>query len=178
MTKLLALALLFSFTGAAQQYTKNGELMLPKDYRQWVYLASGLGMSYSNAPIADPNFENVFVNPAAYKAFMRTGTWPDKTMLMLEVRVSGTHPSNKDGRFQAGIFGYEVHVKDASRGGWQFYPIRKDAQVSGKPFPKSATCFACHEKNGATDTTFVQFYPTLIDTAKKMGTYKEVADVQ
>ena len=30
-------------------------------------------------------------------------------------------------------------------------------------------CYSCHEQNGAVDTTFVQFYPTLIDAAKKIG---------
>jgi hypothetical protein len=153
-------------------------LVLPKDYRQWVFLSSGLGMSYSNAPVSDPRFDNVFVSPTALKAFMKTGTWPDKTVLLLEIRTSGSHASNKDGRFQTDLVGFEAHVKDASKGGWQFYPIKKDAEVSGKPFPKTAACFACHEKNGAVDTTFVQFYPTLIDTAKKMGTYKDSGDVQ
>ena len=31
-------------------------------------------------------FDNVFVNPASYQAFLKTGTWPDKTELVLEVR--------------------------------------------------------------------------------------------
>ena len=28
-------------------------------------------------------------------------------------------------------------------------------------------CYSCHEQHGAVDTTFVQFYPTLIDAAKQ-----------
>ena len=40
-------------------------------------------------------------------------------------------------------------------------------------FPKTADCYSCHQKNGATDTTFVQFYPTLIETAKKNRNFKE-----
>ncbi|HYU45886.1 MAG TPA: cytochrome P460, partial [Terriglobales bacterium] len=28
----------------------------------------------------------------------------------------------------------------------------------------------CHEQHGAVDTTFVQFYPTLLEIAKKKGT--------
>jgi hypothetical protein len=103
--------------------------------------------------------------------------WPDKTILVLEVRGSGSHASNKDGRFQTNLIVHEVHVKDASRGGWAFYAIPKDAP-SGKIIPKTMNCYACHEKNGATDTTFMQFYPTLIDTAKKFGTFKDPGDVQ
>jgi len=63
-------------------------------------------------------------------------------------------------------------VKDAARGGWAFYGFH-DNPDKGKLFPKTAECYSCHEKNGATDTTFVQFYPTLIETAKKNGHYKE-----
>ena len=31
-------------------------------------------------------------------------------------------------------------------------------------------CYSCHEQHGAVDTTFVQFYPTLIELAKQKGT--------
>jgi cytochrome c553 len=67
--------------------------------------------------------------------------------------------------------GFEFHVKDASHGGWQFYFIPKD-KPSAKAFPATAACFTCHAQNGAADTTFVQYYPTLIEAAKKNGTYK------
>ena len=60
------------------QYTSDGQLRMPENYREWIFLSSGLGMSYSGgAAPANPNFDNVFVTPQAYKAFMATGTWPD-----------------------------------------------------------------------------------------------------
>ena len=49
----------------------------------------------------------------------------------------------------------------------------ENAARTGKQFPKSAACYSCHEEQAATDNTFVQFYPTLIETAKQHGTYKE-----
>jgi len=30
------------------QFTPDGQLFLPKDYREWVYLSSGLGMTYGH----------------------------------------------------------------------------------------------------------------------------------
>jgi len=71
------------------RYTADGQLTRPENYREWIYLSSGLGMSYGpNASTnpENPNFDNVFVTPAAYKSFQATGTWPDKTMFVLEVR--------------------------------------------------------------------------------------------
>jgi hypothetical protein len=181
MKNLIALTLLCAAVGAAQQYTPqyttSGELLMPKDYREWVFLTSGLGMTYSSGPAQrNPTFGNVWVNPAAHRGFLKTGMWPDKTVMLIENRASDSKASiNKDGRFQTSLEGFEVHVKDAARGGWAFYFIAKDAP-SGKLFPKTANCYSCHEKSGSTDTTFVQFYPTLIETAKKKGTYKETGE--
>ena len=46
-------------------------------------------------------FDNVFVNPAAYHAFVKTGTWPDHTMLVLEGRdARGKGSINQSGNYQ------------------------------------------------------------------------------
>lgn len=162
----------------APRYSKDGKLLLPADYREWIFLSSGIGMRYSTDGAASPNppFDNVFVNPEAYRAFLKTGTWPDKTVLVLEVRLSASQVSiNKDGRVQTTAGGVaEAHVKDASRGGWAFYEFPRGAK-QGDLLPKDRDCYSCHAKNGAVDTTFVQFYPTLIDPAKAKGTFHQGA---
>jgi len=164
-------------TSSAQTpaYTGDGGgLLFPGNYREWVYLTSGVDMSYSpNATAMDHSmFDNVFVNPDAYKAFLQTGTWPDKTILVLEVRVAGTKASiNKSGHYQTSeLMGREVHVKDESRfpGKWAFFGF--DGDGPGKQVPKEAACYSCHEQHAAVDTTFVQFYPTLLELAKTKGT--------
>ncbi len=169
---------LLAQTGGSIQYTKDGSLTLPKNYREWIFLSSGINMTYGpNAGnAANPRFENVFVNPEAYRAFLKDGTWPDKTTLILEIRGSDSKVSiNKDGRVQTNITAMEAHVKDAARGGWTFYGFQNGAQ-QGTPIPRSADCYSCHEQNGAVDSTFVQFYPTLIDIAKAHGTLKTTAE--
>jgi hypothetical protein len=35
--------------------------------------------------------------------------------------------------------------------------------------PTSADCYSCHADHGAVDTTFVQFYPTLLPIARSKG---------
>lgn len=170
--RLFTFLLILTGSAWAQQYTAQGELRLPSDYREWIYLSTGLGMNYSETPSAHPNFDNVFVNPAAYKAFLKTGAWPDKTVFVMELRVAEDDPASKGGKFQSKGAGWEAHVKDASHGGWAFYDIQAGA-ASGKAFPKTAACYTCHEKNAAVDTTFVQYYPTLIDTAVKNGTFRK-----
>jgi hypothetical protein len=155
-------------------YTAEGRLLFPASYREWIYLTSGVDMSYSpNGMGMDHSmFDNVFVNPDAYKSFLQTGTWPDKTMLVLEVRTAGTKASiNKSGHYQTSeLMGREVHVKDEARfaGKWAFFGFDEDGPA--KQVPKEAACYSCHEGHAAVDTTFVQFYPTLIELAKKKGT--------
>jgi cytochrome P460 len=158
------------------QYDKEGRMLFPKDYRGWTFLTSGLGMTYGPVATADsagnPRFDNVFVNPAAYRSFLESGTWPDQTVMILEIRGSDSKASiNRGGHFQTGVVTIEAHVKDTARGGWAFYGFPNGATES-KMIPHTADCYSCHEQNGAVDTTFVQFYPTLVDIATRKGTFK------
>ncbi|MCU1222272.1 MAG: hypothetical protein JWQ42_365 [Edaphobacter sp.] len=157
----------------APSYTADGQLKFPKKYREWVFLTSGIDMSYNPKATAASHsmFDNVFVNPSAYRSFQETGTWPDKTMLVLENRGAENDISiNKRGKTQsAEMMGFEVHVKDASlEGGWGFFGF--DNPESAKLIKRPAACYSCHEEHAAVDTTFVQFYPTLFELAKKKGT--------
>lgn len=158
---------------ATPEYTSDARLKLPENYRQWIYLSSGFDMSYTPAPAMAGHhmFDNVFVNPESYKAFQKTGTWPDKTMLVLEVRnAEGRGSINRKGNYQSDVMGLEVHIKDEARfpGNWAFFGF--DDSKTGKMTPTSAACYSCHSEHGAVDTTFVQFYPTLLPIAKSKNT--------
>jgi hypothetical protein len=184
-TRTIALALMAgaaALIGADQappadgpQYTNDGRLTRPQSYREWIFLSSGLGMTYG--PLAspgEPRFDNVFVNPTAYRAFLTTGRWPDQTVLVLEVRSSQSKGSiNRGGHFQDEVVGVELHVKDEKRfpGKWAFFRFGEGERAS-TVIPSTAGCYSCHQQNGAVDTTFVQFYPTLIGAARAKGSVK------
>ncbi len=142
----------------------------PANYREWVYLSSGLDMNYTEAPrVTDRGnfFTNVFVNPEAYRGFMASGSWPDNTTFVLEIRrSSGVGSINKGGKYQTATVGLEYHVKE--NGVWTFYAPRAGNPVA--KIPTSADCYSCHDQHGAVDSTFVQFYPTLLEVAKAKGT--------
>ena len=165
-----------SHTGAtphAPAYTTDGRLLPQPDYREWVYLSSGLDMSYTPrvaGAAGHSMFDNVFVNPEAYRSFLQSGTWPDKTMLVLEVRGAESSVSiNKNGHSQGrDLMGLELHVKDAAHGGWSFYEFSRDAPA--RRIPQAAACYSCHREHAAVDTTFVQFYPTLIPLSEQHHT--------
>jgi hypothetical protein len=154
-------------------YTKEGDLVPPLQYREWIYLSSGFNMSYNAKGPSDMSmFDNVFVNPEAYRAFLVSGTWPDKTVMVLESRGAANKGSiNKAGHFQSSdVMGLEVHVKDESRfpGKWAFFDVTSDSKAA--LIPQTATCYSCHVEHAAVDTTFVQFYPTLLPIAQQKKT--------
>jgi hypothetical protein len=208
MKKLLAILLLCAWAGAVTsqwtvsaqapapapsrvegpvgpQFTADGKLVRPLDYREWVYVTSGLGMTYGPAQPAagrPPLFDNVFVNRSSYREFLQSGKWPDKTMFVLEIRRADESVSiNNGGRTQGAMTAMEAAVKDVQRfrdGGWGYFSFDSPNGLveSANPLPATASCYNCHKNNTAVENTFVQFYPTLMDVAKRMGTVKSTYD--
>ena len=185
MAGILVAALLFVMSlvilmgaggnGGPVQYANDGKLKFPPNYREWIYLTTGIGMSYGPAVQTTgrpPLFTNVFVEPAAYRSFVQSGRWPDKTIFVLEIYSSATHGSiNKNGHYQDALLSYDVAVKDESHNPkWAYYNFSLD-QVPAKAFGDG--CNQCHSKNGAVDNTFVQFYPSLLPIAWEKGTVRE-----
>jgi len=159
----------------AATFTADGKLEFPKDYRTWIFLSAGLDMTYGpNAPMAGHHmFDNVFVDRAAHDAFLKTGRWPEGSIFVLEIRGGqGEGSINKHGFFQTSVMAVEVHVKDKRYpSGWAFFGFNGEGPAQA--LPQASACNQCHEKNAAVDTTFVQFYPTLLPVAKDKKTLSE-----
>src|SRR5262249_24764500 len=118
-----------------------------------------------------PLFDNVFVNPSSYRAFLETGRWPDKTMFILEIRRSaGKGSINNGGHYQTEITSIEAAVKDETRFPQQWAHFNFVRRANAAAFPADSRCNTCHGHNAAVENTFVQFYPTLLDVAKLKGT--------
>jgi hypothetical protein len=154
-------------------YTADGRLKLPDNYRDWVFLTSSFDMSYmAGMQMDDHTLDNVFVNPESYSSFLATGTWPDKTLLVKENRSAPSEGSiNKAGNYQSTqIVSIEMHVKDEARfkDKWGFFAF--GGKEPAKVIPQAASCYSCHSAHAAVDTTFVQFYPTLLPIAQVKGT--------
>jgi hypothetical protein len=157
-------------------YTSDNQLLPPADYREWIFLSSGLGMSYSATP-GHEMFTNVFVPQWAYGEFLKSGKWPDKTMFVVEDRSAASKGSiNKTGHYQTDSMGIGVEVKDETRfpDKWAYFNFDENTK-SASANPK-AGCWSCHEEHAAVEHVFAQFYPTLKPVAKKFGTYRESAE--
>ena len=117
-------------------------------------------------------FDNVFVNPAAYQAFTKTRTWPDKTMLVLEQRrAQGKGSINQKGNYQGTSDGTSRYMSRTKRV-FQVNGLSLGLATGARPpkmIPTSTDCYSCHAAHAAVDTTFVQFYPTLLPIATSKG---------
>lgn len=146
-------------------YRSDGKLLLPANYREWVFLSSGFGMNYSNGGGSHPMFTNVYVRPDAYQGFKSAGKWPDKSLFVVEIYSPATGSINKSGYYQDKFQGLDIEVKDSSRPSeWTYYNFSPgDREASGI----TGSCNTCHAEHGAVEHTFVQFYPTLLEFARE-----------
>lgn len=154
---------------ATPTYTADGDLLLPQDYRTWIFVGASLGLSYSEgaAEREGPGaFTNVYIQPQAYRYFMATGEFPEGTMLPMDIYRPGSRESiNQAGYFEKDFLGMEVAVKDSQRyeEGWAYLSFRDRSgglRESASAFPKDR-CYDCHAEHAATDNVFTQFYPVL-----------------
>jgi hypothetical protein len=148
-------------------YDASGALLRPQGYRRWVFVGASLGLSYRE-PTHDGgpgDFHHVYLRPESYEAFRRTGRFPDKTVLVLELhRAAQKVAPSRQGLFEGERIALEAAVKDAERfpDGWAYFSFGDGTRPTATAFPR-ADCFDCHRQHAASDNVFVQFYPVLRD---------------
>ena len=146
-------------------------LLRPENYREWVFVGSSLGLRYDpesekKTPDNSRHFNNVYMNPAAFREFARTGRFPDGTVFILEIASAETKQEpGLQGSYQKDFTALEAAVKDSKRfeGGWAYFSFdgeKGKRKEKATPFPQAA-CYDCHHERAATDHVFTQFYPVL-----------------
>ena len=157
------------------EYTASGELILPKNFHEWVYVGSPLTPNALNGGTAGfPEYHNVYIEPGSYEIFKQTGQFPEGTILFKELQLtlqaensdgSRTEPSGR-GYFPGKFNGADVTVKDSKRfpetNGWGYFnfnhhePKAPTAKVKDK-----SDCAYCHIASAKKDEVWTQFYPLL-----------------
>ena len=156
------------------RFTSENEFIRPEGYRRWIFAGSSLGLVYEGEEQADGSerFHNVYINPAAYDVYAKTGEFPAGTVLMLEIMTAREKTSIlTGGRYEDQLVGLAavVNAPDRFKEKWAYFSFNDP----GKPFLEKAAankpgeCWTCHNQHGADDNVFVQFYPTLRDARGK-----------
>ncbi len=151
------------------RFAPGGQLLTPVGWEAWVMVGSSTGLSYAAASppaagAAPGMFHNVYVQPWAYREFVRTGAFPERTMFVL----SFYEASRKSAPARAGFYegdrmpGIEVHLKQRGidKTGWGFFGFG-DGATPATMIPGAAPCYSCHATEAAHDQVFTQFYPPL-----------------
>jgi hypothetical protein len=148
------------------QFNQNGDLIVPGDLDEWVFIGSSLGMGYSQDSFdADSPgmFQIARMEPNAYRLFKETGKFVDGTMLSLHFYGSQNEVSiNRAGFVMSDLHFAEIHYKDSNRfpDGFNFYNLSNGDPV-GREIALPNDCVDCHKRDGAYDGVFVQFYPAI-----------------
>ncbi|MCI0536256.1 MAG: cytochrome P460 family protein [Verrucomicrobiales bacterium] len=155
----------------AAVFVGKDTLLRPEGYREWVFVGSSLGLRYDqnsekSVGTETNRFNNVYLNPAAYREFSASGKFPDGTVLVLEIASAETKKEpGLQGSFQKEFVALEAAVKDSQRfeRGWAYFSFDdKSGKLKDRaqPLPQPA-CYDCHDRKAATDHVFTQFYPVL-----------------
>jgi hypothetical protein len=157
------------------EYTASGDLILPKNFNEWIYLGSPLTPNaLNNGKAGFPEYHNVYMEPGSYEIYQKTNQFPEGTILFKELQLtlpgqnpdgSRTEPSGR-GYFPGPFNGADVTVKDTKRyaatNGWGYYNFNhhepKAPTASVKPINE---CAYCHIASAKKDEVWTQFYPRL-----------------
>ncbi len=160
-------------------WDKDDKLFQPKDFREWVFIGAPLTPNGLNDGKANfPEFHNVYVQPAAFKAYRATGKWPEGTMMVKELQLVGGKAEFSDGSryepsgrgyFPGAVNGLDVAVKDSKRfkesNNWGYFNFNHSAppylaSTGAKPIGE---CAGCHIANADGDMVYVSLYKPILD---------------
>ena len=172
-------------------FNADGTLPVPTGFRKWVFVGApltpeGLNDGKYNCDAAGtnctrsnfPEYHHVYIEQKNVDAFLKTGEFPEGTVIVKELtRVlnptfpdgSRKEPSGR-GYFNGAYNGIDMSIKDSKRfaqtNNWGFFsfghhPLPYNKTSAERPVTE---CAGCHIANvGATDMTWIQFYPLLRD---------------
>ncbi len=157
-------------------FNPEGELVLPDNFREWVFIGAPLTPhGLNNGKAGFPEFHHVYINPDAYAVYKLTGEFPEGTVIAKELVLlqksdfpdgSKNAPSGR-GYFAGEFQGMDIMVKDKKRfkktRGWGFFNFGHHAPpyASAAKAAPAASCAACHQANAKKDMVFTQYYPIL-----------------
>ncbi|HTO70447.1 MAG TPA: cytochrome P460 family protein [Myxococcota bacterium] len=160
------------------EYTKDGDLVLPKNWRSWVYVGSPLTPdALNNGNAGFPEYHNVYIEPGSYELYKSTGEFPDGTIMFKELQRtlpqqfpdgSRAEPSGR-GYFPGAFNGADVTVKDSKRyaktgSSWGYYNFNhSEPKAPTARLKPISECAFCHQASAKKDEVWTQFYRLLDD---------------
>jgi len=167
-----------SSRSSCAHFNQQGELIRPTGYREWIFVGAPLTPNDMNdGKAAFPEFHNVYIDPASWAVWKKSGKFRDGTIITKElVSVGSKATFSGNGYFMGEYLGLEAMVKSKNHfpkaaGNWGFFRFTNDDYKGLKKVAEvlpSSACSSCHIPNAKQDLVFTQHYPVLRD-AKGRG---------
>ncbi len=174
---ITAVALSQTNSRSGPVFTKDGDLVLPTGFREWVFIGGPITPnSLNNGEAPFPEFHDVYIERDNLSYFQQNGIFPEGTILVKELVLAqkgnysdgSIDSASGRGYFPSELHGLDVMVKDskrfASTNKWGFFTYGHQVppySLSAKVMP-SGQCASCHIAGVAkTDMVWVQYYPLL-----------------
>lgn len=166
-----------SATQSYAQFTGAGELVRPTGYREWIFIGAPITPNdMNNGKAAFPEFHNVYIDPASWAHWKKTGEFRDGTLIVKElVSVGSKQAASGNGYFQGEYIGLEASVKSKMHfskapGHWGYFRFTVENSpdlLKTSMVQPDQNCLACHQAGAAQDQVFTQYYPVLRAAAGK-----------
>lgn len=150
---------------------KDGKLIRPTGYREWVYVGTPLTPNDMNDGKASfPEFHSVYIDPVSWKTWKETGKFRENTIIIKEMTSVGSKSATSGkGYFMGEFAGLEASIKSAKYfpnepGNWAYFSFSTENHTTLKKEMAAApaeSCNSCHTTAAADDWVFTQYYPVL-----------------
>ena len=160
--RLIPLCLALGLVGAAYAASpEKSSVAYPTGYRKWALVKSMVIYSDKHPLFAEfGGLHHVYANAEAMRALVKGGTFPDGSVLVLDLHEA----KDENGAWVEGsrkLIG--VMEKDRARfkttGGWGFEGFKGDSQSERLVTDATAQCFGCHQQQKDNDFVFSGYRP-------------------
>jgi len=152
-------------------FNLSGEMNFPTGFREWVFVGAVVTPNELNkGKAAFPEFHHVYLDPASFAEYQKSGTFRNGAVLVKElVSVGSKQGPSGNGYFPGDFLGVAVAVKDAKQfpnapGNWgyiNFTPKLGQASSKNAAAEPVSACSVCHQAKAKQDQVFTQYYPVL-----------------
>jgi hypothetical protein len=155
MTRALPLALGLAVL-AAPGFAAEPRVDYPAGYRQWTHVKSMVIFSDKHPLFgAFGGIHHVYANPAAERALVKGGTFPDGAVLVLDlIEAKEEGGAWVEGpRKLVGVM-HKSRAKWGKTGGWGFEGFKGDSRAERVVKDPRTECFGCHQSQRDNDFVF------------------------
>ncbi|MEH6580127.1 MAG: cytochrome P460 family protein [Amphritea sp.] len=162
----------FTHSNKYVSFDSKGNLLRPKNYREWIFAGTGTTPKSVHADVLFPDFQNVYIDPVSYQYWKQHGEFPEGTILVKELIHKGlTDSPVGKGFWQGEYHSLSAAVKSKAKfpntfKNWNYFnwTNKVEGVLNETAAPLGERCSSCHIENAAEGTVFYNYFAVLRDS--------------